>query len=291
MLFTPGRIILGLLPMLLLVGCKAATKPQGKSPLVPARMSADSVVLELFFVRFPLGDAEVNGPLWEEIDEQHFAAERRQALARNGFRIGLISGQMPVALARLLELTDKPLPDDQINQPRAVDLDHEPTVMRRHLQIRPDRRGEIVASGTYDELPLLTCESGALSGRTYTKAQGLLAVKVTAQPDGRVRLDLTPELHHGSPRHRWVGKQGMLRLDAGRKRRVLDDLALSATLSPGNMLVLASLPDRPGSIGHYFFTEDKSGQLQQKLLVVRVSQTQHDSMFDPNEPLALEEPE
>jgi hypothetical protein len=99
---------------------------------------------------------------------------------------------------------------------------------------------------------------------------------------------LVPELHHDQTRQRWVGKQGMLRLETSRPRRVFDDMAISATLSPGAMLVMTSLPNRPGSLGHHFFTE-KNDQLEQKLLVIRLAQTQHDDLFSPSTPLDLDE--
>jgi hypothetical protein len=54
------------------------------------------------------------------------------------------------------------------------------------------------------------------------------------------------------------------------------------------MLVLSSLIQRPGSLGHYFLTQKADGKLQQKLIVIRLSQTQHDGLFDPPEPLPLE---
>ncbi len=84
-----------LLAVLAMAGCTTTALHKGKSPLVPAQMSPDSVVLEMFFVRFPFGDPAVNEKLWEEIDEQQFTPELRERLARNGFRAGLVSGQMP----------------------------------------------------------------------------------------------------------------------------------------------------------------------------------------------------
>jgi hypothetical protein len=54
------------------------------------------------------------------------------------------------------------------------------------------------------------------------------------------------------------------------------------------MLILGSLPSRSGSLGHHFFTKENNGRLEQKLLIVRLSQTQHDGLFDPPEPLNLE---
>ena len=255
---------------------------------MPAQMSPDSVVLDLFFVRFPFGDPTVNEKLWEEIDEQQFAPDLRERLARNGFRAGLVSGQMPMELSRLLELGDKPAPGGEAAETRVDDLEAQPRVARQHLQLRAAHRGEIVASGVYSELPVLLCESGHVGGQTYNQAQGIFAVKSFPRPDGRVRLDLVPELHHGQPQPRWVGNQGILRMDTSRPKRVFDDMTLTAELTPGTMLVLSSLPNKTGSLGHHFFTE-RADRLEQKLLIVRLSQTQHDGLFNPPEPLKLEE--
>jgi hypothetical protein len=47
------------------------------------------------------------------------------------------------------------------------------------------------------------------------------------------------------------------------------------------MIVVSCLPERPGSLGHRFLTEVRSGQKEQKLLVIRLSQTQHDDLSPP----------
>jgi hypothetical protein len=281
------RELIGLLAMVTVWGCATPT-PNGKLPLAPAQMSPDSVVLELFFVRFPFGDAAVNDKLWQEIDEQHLPSDLRQRLARNGFRVGLVGGQIPSELSKLLELSDKPAAASE--GPAGAKLDEqltEPSVVHRHLQLRAGRRSEIVASSVYPHLPMLVWESGHVSGRTFDAAQAILAAKSFPQPDGRVRLELVPELYHDQANQHWVGSQGMLRLETSRPKRVFDDLTFSADLSPGNMLVLGSLPNRQGSLGHYYFTEN-DGPLRQKLLIIRLSQTQHDGLFVPPEPLRLD---
>lgn len=61
-----------LLAVLAIAGCRNPIYG-GKSPLMPAQMSPDSVGLEMFFVRFPFGDTDANETLWKEIDEQHFS--------------------------------------------------------------------------------------------------------------------------------------------------------------------------------------------------------------------------
>ena len=245
-----------LLAVLAMAGCNTPLR-QGKSPLLPAQMSPDSVVLEIFFIRFPFGDPTVNEKLWEEIDEQQFSPALRERLARNGFRAGMVSGQIPIELSKLLELSDKPAPTGELQDAKIENLEAEPRVVRRHLQLRAGQRSEIIASGVYAQLPVLMCESGQLCGQTYSQAQGMFAVKSFPQPDGRIRLELVPELHHDQPRQRWVGSQGVLRLETSRPKRVFDDLELSPELAPGAMLVLSSLSNRPGSLGHYFFTENE----------------------------------
>jgi hypothetical protein len=282
------RELIALLAVLAICGCASTPLTKGKLPLVPAQMSADSVVLELFFVRFPFGSSEVDDKLWQEIDEQQLPTDLRERLARNGFRVGLVGGQIPAELSKLLELSDKAAPDRADGAAKVDEQSTEPRVVCRHLQLRAGRRSEIVASGVYPQLPVLVWESGQVSGRTFEQAQAIFAAKSFPQPDGRIRLELVPELYHDQAKQRWVGGQGTLRLDASRPKKVFDDMSLTANLSPGAMLLLSSLPNRQGSIGHHFFTEN-DGHLEQKLLIIRLSQTQHDGLFIPPEPLRLDQ--
>ncbi len=266
----------GLLALLCAVlGCARLPEQKGELPLRPAQMSADSVVVEVFFVRCPPGDKRVNCDLWEEVDEQQFPAEVRHRLATNGFRAGVVFGQIPVTLSRLLELADKLAPKEGATKTEVSAIEVEPTVLRRHIQTRPAQRNEIVASSVYDSLPVLISEQGEVRGQTYRQAQGVLELKTFPQPDGRVRISLIPELHHEQVRKRWVGRQGMLQMEASRPRRTFDEMNLCATLMPGDMLVLTNLPDQPGSLGHQFFTTSE-GEAGQKLLVIRLAQTQQD---------------
>ena len=276
-----ARIVLVCLAILSAPGC-VQVEPVAKSLLAKPALPAGSVVLDIFFVRAAMDDPLANDTLWQEIDEQHFSAKRRRRLQQNGFRVGVVGGQIPIPLSELLELSGKPAATADLGgEARAANLASDPRVMRRHLQIRAGVRGEIIASGLHDELPvLLRSDSGGIGGQTYRKAQAVLAVRAFPEPDGRVRLDMTPEVHYGEVCQRIVPGQGTFRLDAGRRRRVFDELGLEATLLPGQMLVLAALPERPGSLGHHFFTESQFGPLEQKLLVVRLSQTQHDDLFD-----------
>jgi len=269
------------LAVLTLGACSTPPRPS-RALLSPAQMSPDSVVLEMFFVRFPFGDPTATDKLWEEIDEQQLAADLRERLSRNGFRVGVVGGQLPVELSKLLELSNKPAPGGKTEEVKVEDLESQPRVVRRHLQLRAGNRSELLASGIYEHLPVLIWSDGQISGQTYAQAQGVFALKAFPQADGRFRVELVPELHHGQPRQRWIGSRGMLRLETCRPRETFDDMTIAVELAPGGMLVLGSLSDRPGSLGHYFFTENHD-RLEQKLLLVRLLQTQHDALFNPAE--------
>lgn len=269
-------------------GCQELPKRSARSLLRPVQMSPDSVVIDIFFIRFPFADPEANSDLWAEIDEQAFPSELRQRLSRNGFRAGLVAGPVPSLLWRLLEMPDKSLTPGGNLEVRVTDLGGDPKVVRRHVQVRAGQRTEIQASGVYARLPVLVCDARGLCGQEYAEAQGVLALRADPQPDGRVRVRLVPEVHHGQPRLQRIPTPGGMRLEPGRPRRAFDDLAMEATLQPGHMLLLSSLPQKPGSLGHYFFTQDTAGKLEQKLVVIRLSQTQRDDLFDVQGPLPLD---
>ena len=119
----------------------------------------------------------------------------------------------------------------------------------------PGRRNEIVTSHTVDRLPLLSKDQDTVVGRTYQDAECRFDLRATGQADGRVRLSLVPELHHGQPRVLWAGSEGVLRSYTGKPKRTFDEWKLELSLSAGQMLLLAAAPHRPGTLGHHFFTE------------------------------------
>jgi len=273
------RISILLLLLAPILGCHTARK-RGQSPLTSARMSPQSVVVEVLRVRFPEADENGVEEVWTEVDEQHFPAELRRQLASNGFRVGFVGGRLPMKLSQLMQLSDAPPSENNSNVISVEAMEEEPCVQRKHMTLRGGRRGEICASEVYEQLPVLINDSGELGGRIFNQAQGMMAVKAFPEDDGRVRLEIVPELHHGQPQQRWVGSQGVMRLDSSRPRRVFDRMSLSANLAPGEMILLGSLPNRPGSLGHNFFTRD-NGSRERQLIVVRLAQTQHQSMFSP----------
>jgi hypothetical protein len=272
---------------LLAAGC-ATEYPKKLSPLHPPQMSADCVALEILSVRLPPRSQELKRRIWNDVDEQQLPGPLRQRLAHNGFQAGVV-GQVPAALAEIMATSAKPPARGGVQRLSAADLATAPRVIPRQLQIRASQRGEIVASGIHADLPVLVSEAGELHGQSYRDAQGIFALAAFPQADGQVRVDLVPELHYGRSQPHYVGEQAIWRLESSRPKRVFDDMKISALLMPGSMLIVGCLPDRPGSLGHSFFTADAAAAAgyEEKVLLVRVCQTQHDDLVQPP-PLPLE---
>jgi hypothetical protein len=255
----------------------------GRSPLRPAEASPDSVRMEIIWARFAAEDPALNESAWREIDETQIAPAVRRELARNGFRVGVIGGTLPDAIARALgsgEAADGE--SSEADNANAASLTAEPVVHGRIQQLRRNQRSEIQASDIHPSLPLLTGSGEELSGRTYFDAQAMYALCVDPQPDQTVLVELTPELHHGQARLRFTrddDNMGILRQAPMRDREVFRKLRMSVRLAPGEMLVLMGLTDAGSRLGHYFHTVDSSDGPQQKLILIRLAEVPRSDMF------------
>lgn len=276
-------LAMGLLAWVTQVGCSRWT--QQTLPVGPLLQSAvatnDAVTLEIFFARFPRGDTQLNGPAWDEIDEQAIPVAVRHRLAANGFRAGLAAGNLPPSMANLLQLHDRS-PSSPTGL-QVVDLQSEPTATQRLLQLSDGQPGYIAKSEVRSELPVLWYRNGQLEGRTFHGAQCLFAARTTRQEDGRVEVELVPELHYGEAQQQYRGENGVFRVQNTRPKQVFADLAIRAVLSPGQMLVIGGRDERSGSIGDRFFSAVSECGEEQKLLVLRLVHSAPDDPLQAND--------
>ncbi len=271
-----ARALLLWCALLAAIGCRmVAPAPKGTSLLKPLAAPPDRVTLEIFSAPTTAGDPRI-AQLWAEVDEQWLAPEQRSRLAQNGLQVGIVGPRVPRALAELLRVTDERIEADDRT---LVPLDPDSEVKMTMMQPLLGKRHEQIVSHVYDELVLLQIFQGELQGRTYRKAEGRLAMYVFNQTDGRVRVELVPELHHGELQNRFSGSEAMLVMKQERPKRVFEELKFAPMLAPGQMFVMTCLADRPGSIGHSFFTYQDGDKLVQKLYVIRVAQAGPDRAF------------
>lgn len=262
-----------------LAGCAQVKVPDDlPARLLPAaRMSPDSVVLEIGYAQLPLAEPALYDEVWKQADEQALALDLRQELARNGLRCGILGKRIPEKVRSLMDqkntLADKRSEDLDVGQ---IEVDRQ----TRRLQCRTGRRAKILCSKSFSQLSLLTRQGGSVRGRQLEKAQCLFALKPYPQSDGRVQIDLLPEVEHGEVKQQWVAGEGTMMQRVGRDRLTFEPLRISLSLAPGQMIVVSAI-DQPIGLGEHFFVESVGGTPQRSLLFVRLAHTQHDDLFAP----------
>jgi hypothetical protein len=269
-------LLLGGVSLVAMVGGCAFWKEEASAPpsLPVAKMSTDSVTLEIAFVRMS-GEAQARqDEIWRSIDEQQLPSPIRVCLHQNGMRMGICGSQMPPLLRTLLDEKADPLAVAGGGFNAGGDV----TATQRQLQTRAGKRGVILTGSPREELTLLMQHDGALTGQTFHNAQCLFAVKAFPQGDGRVRIELVPEIEHGATKQRWVGQEGMFHPEAGKEHKIVGELKMELVLSPGEVIVASCSADQKG-IGKQFFASGAAGE--QKVLLIRLAQTQYDDVFAP----------
>ena len=54
---------------------------------------------------------------------------------------------------------------------------------------------------------------------------------------------------------------------------------MDSNLALGQMLVITCMDDRPGTLGHHYFSETSTDRVLQKLMLIRLSQSDFDDLF------------
>ncbi len=257
-------------------GCRFVNheKLGGKSPLAPLETTPSQVALEVVFLRLVGPDADVDEAVWQEVDEQSLSAESRRRLAGNGFRVGIVGKRMPDELARLFEnvrLADGSAATVQADPGQTV-------ATRQWMFLDAGQRGEIIASAVQPECHVLHVERGEVFGKTYQNGQAEFSVSIAPTDDGRSAVKLVPEVHYGAFRQRYVRGEGMFQLDTSRQKEVFDRLAIDAALSPGEIIVISSIAEKRGSLGHRFFNEKIAEKRAAKILFIRWAESGQEAL-------------
>ena len=264
-------------------GCTTVTPtPTEDRPILPRpRMAPECVVLEVGFVDVPHEPTDWMEQVWREIDEQQLAPDLRRAWHTNGLRGGVVGLQLPSLLRAALDERQegggarRSLHDLSAAAPAASP--------NRRIQARSGRRTEIVTQDILESIIVLVDDGEGVAGRTFDQAQPVLALKAFPNGDGSANLELIPEIQYGPPRQRWTGRaNGMFQLEAGRDKQVFPHLKLDIKITPGQTLVVTA--DGPArSLGGNFF-QGSTTDLPQKMLLIRLAQSQYDDLFAPIDP-------
>jgi hypothetical protein len=256
-------------------GCRLFESSDGPSTrqsiLLPAKPSPGSVLIEVFLVLVPDSRLAQFEDVWRQADEQVLGAKVRRELSRNGFRAGIIGPSPPPGLADLLQLEASAAAADEPWQ--SVPVDKQPTVTGHRFQMRPHNRVQVQASAVHDAAPIFLATDAGLTGKEFSLVQGQYALKWKPLSQGRIEIEVAPELYHGLPKNQYtVGEGNDLFRQVAKEREVFEQLRIQAPLSAGQMLLISGDGKGGGSLGHFFHTVPSSDGDQHRLIVIRLTQ-------------------
>jgi len=206
--------------------------------------------------------------IWNVIDETAVVPEVRQALRRNGLRIG--KAQMVGGFAEHLQQVRRtPSPTSEVLE--VADVESDLSHQARQITCRIGKRYELPVRqvATEDQVILMSLGNQAV-GQTLSQAQPLFALRAVSADARSVRLSLKPEIQHGAMRQTWVGNDAALRIENRRDSIVIDDLETEVSLDKGSVLVAGCIEPAFG-LGSQFFTgKTAEGDRDQVLLIIRV---------------------
>ncbi|MEM7474953.1 MAG: hypothetical protein AAF483_08170 [Planctomycetota bacterium] len=239
----------------------------------------DTVVVETVLVRYPKAKSKDFARVWDTVDETYFGIESRQALDRNGVRMGLLIGELPQVIREQIAITSHDQANDVLEHAGlAADADNK----TRRLQCRAGRRKELFVRRELGEpLTVLTNLNGEAQGEVYERAVVLFDLRAFPKGNKQVLIKLTPEIQHGETKHSYVSSDFGVRPEARRERKTWPELAIETNLSPGQIFVMSgTTPSK--ALGKAFFSTRTADQTDENvILLLRVLETQVDELFAP----------
>jgi hypothetical protein len=172
-------------------------------------------------------------------------------------------------------------PNAVVVQPKPLRMmsPHETGLRKHTLYLQPGQPAELLPGGIHEHWPLLIRDQTGVRGRSLQHAQGALQVNAQSRANGALQLTIKPEIQHGEPKPNWIGEDGMIRQEFRKPKELFPELTLDVPLKAGQALVLAPLPERPGSWGQYFLSANEQNKLIPRVLIIRVVREPLDELW------------
>lgn len=244
-----------------------ATKVEADRPFLPRmRPAAEAIQLQVVFVDRPADDPALTQLLWQEVDEVGAVPPAmRSALNENGLRVAQSGASVPPTLQTLLGLADgltaAAATDSQFNG--------------RQFSLLSGQDSEFVIHEPRDACTVRFRLNGQDEPVEFQQASCLFKIRPVRLQDGWVRLEFTPEVRHGDSRMRPAATDEGWALRGGQKSDTRHALKFQVTLNSGEMAIIGAAAADDDTLGSQFFRREREGQLQQRLIVIRVADAGH----------------
>lgn len=234
-----------------------------RSVLPPIKAPADAIQLQIVFVERPIDDPLVSQLIWQDIDQVGAVPPaKRQILQDNGLRVGQVGAQPPASIQKLLGLTE------ELVDPASA----EQQFMRgRRLGLRPSQETEV---HTVEELREYTIHYQIDRQEEivdYKQSRPVFKIKPVRVQEGWVRLEFTPEIHHGEGRMRPTPTNAGWELRGGQNTDARHALKFDVMLNTGEMAIISGDGLKSQSFGHRCFCQETEGRRTQRVLIIRLA--------------------
>ncbi len=244
-------------------------------------LAPDAVILEVAVLPSFEGQEVIEDQMWSLVDETALPLEERKILWNGGFRTGVASSQLPQLL---LDLLERKRDDNELNTPDKIFSATE-TGGLKHLHCRSGIAQPITLSKNYESISWISDDNGYRKGESRENAQCHYSMRAYPSGDGGARVELMPEIQFGEAKSQFHATFNSWATKIGREKHLFSENKLAVELSLGQTLVVSCTPEKVG-MGAYFFTDNDREESGQRILLIRLAQSQRDDLFAPDQILS-----
>jgi len=231
-------------------GCSVFDSPavtQTTAKKLPQLHAAPGAIqLDAVYVERPIGDPLLGDALWQYVDQVAAVdAESRGPLRKNGFRVGLVGTNPPLALQKMLGLKS-----DFASEP---DAEKAKRFTGRHFFLVSGSDTDIQVSPAYPSCTVQLDRGGETFTRRFEQAVCKFRIRAERLQDGWARLEFVPQVYYGTQHdRRIVGEAGWM-FQTGQENETFLMQRFKVKLSTGEMALVTCEEQAAGTLGHLFF--------------------------------------
>ncbi|MBI1347433.1 hypothetical protein GC163_14235 [bacterium] len=234
-----------------------------RSALPPLKAPADAIQLQIVFVERPIDDPLVSQLIWQDIDQVGAVPPaKRQVLEDNGLRVGQVGAHPPGSVQKLLGLTQ------ELVDPTSSDQQF---MRGRRLGLRSSQETEVQTIDALQEYTIHYQFAGQEEIVDYKQSRPIFKIKPVRIQEGWVRLEFTPEIHHGEGRMRPTPTNAGWELRGGQNTDARHALKFDVMLNNGEIAIVSGDGLKPQSFGYRCFCQVADGRRTQRVLIIRLA--------------------
>jgi hypothetical protein len=215
--------------------------------LPPLRPPPGAMQLDVGYVEWPADDTRLGPDLWKFVDEIGPVEnpEARDRLRQNGFRVGVVGANPPTVLQRMIGMKS-----DFAFEPAAEEAKQ---ISGRSFMMLSGAESDVQVSTSYPVCTLKLNHAKDPGPRTYYNAICKYRIRAYRIQDGWVKLEFTPQIHHGDEHSRHeFGENGWV-LQTGKIIENFRPEQFSLQLKTGEMALVTCAEHSEGALGDLFF--------------------------------------